>query len=150
MAPPQFGVPNGVAIVSPLICFNSVSCLNLQYAALLVDQKKANQDKQSISRNFAGIKGDSLFAIYDGHGRYGHDCAQFAKGNYPKILAKHIRRERVRQHKINMEENGTKGQKGSFNPKLWPMLNKDRYTAAVKKAHFECNRAMHKDDNVSS
>lgn len=35
------------------------------------DPHKLNQDEFSIDHNFAGIEGDSFFAVYDGHGPVG-------------------------------------------------------------------------------
>ena len=123
---------------------------------LSTDPDKANQDSYSITHSFGGIDGDSLFAVYDGHGRFGHDCADFAKRHLPKIQAKSIRAERIRLHKANMkreEKAKTSGSpkkktKGAFNPKLWPMLGRKAYEDACRKSLLECNKAMHKDANV--
>jgi len=127
------------------------------------DLHKANQDRFTITTDFAGVDGDMLFAVYDGHGRSGHDCAQFAKEKYPKILAKHVRQARIKRHKSNMAREAKKAkqmaeggnevakkktQKGAFNPKLWPMLTTTQYEEAIQKAHVECNRAMHNADKV--
>lgn len=111
------------------------------------DLNKANQDSFSITHNFAGVKQDSLFAIYDGHGRDGHDCADFAKRNLPTIQARYLRQARIKKHKENLaKESGGAKQKGAFNPRLWPMLGKNEYESACRKSLLETNKAMRKDD----
>ena len=120
----------------------------------MTDPDKANQDSYSITHSFGGIDGDSFFAVYDGHGRFGHDCADFAKRHLPKIQAKSIRAERIRMHKANMKREerakapGSPKTKGAFNPKLWPMLGPKAYEDACRKSLLECNKAMHRDANV--
>ncbi len=117
------------------------------------DPNKANQDSYSITHPFGGIDGDSLFAVYDGHGRFGHDCANFARRHLPKIQAKQIRAERIKLHKANTKREekanpGSSKKKGAFNPKLWPMLGQKAYEDACRKSLLECNKAMHKDANA--
>lgn len=99
------------------------------------------------------MEGDSLFAVYDGHGRFGHDCADFAKRNLPKIQAKQIRAERIKLHKANVKKEEKANpkapkKKGAFNPKLWPMLGQKPYEDACRKSLLECNKLMQKDAQV--
>ena len=56
-----------------------------------IEQNKLNQDAFSIVHDFTGVVGDAHFAVYDGHGRDGYKCAQFAKENMPAQLEKYIR-----------------------------------------------------------
>jgi len=91
--------------------------------------------------------------VYDGHGRFGHDCADFAKRNLPKIQAKKIRAERIKLHKakIKREEKANPGspkKKGAFNPKLWPMLDQKSYEETCRKSLLDCNKLMHHDAKV--
>jgi len=49
--------------------------------------KKPNQDRYVIAPNVGGYEGAHLFAVFDGHGRNGHDVSNFLRANYPKVLA---------------------------------------------------------------
>jgi hypothetical protein len=55
------------------------------------DPHKANQDAYSVVERFgARESNDAFFGVYDGHGRDGDLCAQFARDNMPKCLARNI------------------------------------------------------------
>jgi serine/threonine protein phosphatase PrpC len=117
-----------------------IDCFRSTYISL--DVHKRNQDAFSITHDFAGQPGDSLFVIYDGHGKNGDVCAIWAKKHLPRLIAKYIKQERVRQNKLL-------GSPGGFNPKLWPLLTPDLIQAMCMKAHLECNQLMHDDKSVS-
>jgi len=97
------------------------------------DQNKLNQDAFSVVEDFSGVRGDGHFAVYDGHGRDGHKCAQFAKENMPAQIERYVQLARA-QHKDTS-------------------LPVQVYERACTKAHLACNQAMHEssqvDDNLS-
>lgn len=119
----------------------------LRYASLTQrgyypdDLQKSNQDKLSITHKFGGVEGDSLFAVYDGHGPMGHEFASYGKKHLPQLLTKYVRRERARLHK-ERNDAAPKEDFIPFNPKLWPELNNEEYEKALTAAHIECNDAM--------
>lgn len=91
------------------------------------EQNKANQDAYSIVHDFTGVEKDAHFAVYDGHGRDGDRCAQFAKENLPAQMEKYIRIARA-QH--------------------GPNLPQDVLHNACNRAHISCNHAMHESKRV--
>jgi serine/threonine protein phosphatase PrpC/CRP-like cAMP-binding protein len=113
------------------------------------DPNKANQDAFSITTNFGNQKTDALFGVYDGHGRDGDRCAQFARDNLPPTIEKCVSRLKVRERKLhNLQPNGTSR---SSTPPL--ELTKEQIQASCHKAHVDCNKAMHQapdlDDSLS-
>jgi len=105
------------------------------------DPHKHNQDSHSIVNKFNGLSGDSFFAVYDGHGPHGEKCANFAKKELPRNIAKYVQQERYKLNKI-ANQPATKGPKHQYKPEFWPMLSAEQYERACKKAHIECNRLM--------
>ena len=115
----------------------------------MTDPHKENQDECAITLKFAGEEGDALFAVYDGHGGDGHDCARFAKKKLPAILAKHLRQKRVKMYQNDLRASGM-SLKGSYKPEAWSKLSIPDYEETCKKSFLECNKAMHDDPSVSS
>lgn len=85
--------------------------------------------------------------MYDGHGKDGHDCAQYAKKKLPQLLTKYIRRNRSNAYRQTLTDQG-KSLKGAYNPAMWPMLSETQYEDACKKAYVECNELMHADKTI--
>eukprot|EP00980_Cylindrotheca_fusiformis_P028148 scaffold22583_cov106-Cylindrotheca_fusiformis.AAC.19 len=110
---------------------------------------KPNQDAYSITLGLGGEEGDAMFAVYDGHGSHGHDCAIFAKKQLPKSVAKFVRQKRSQQHIQPLKAEG-KSTKGAWNPKLWPMLDDQTYEDCCRKGFLETNKLMHDKQNVSA
>lgn len=57
------------------------------------DLDKANQDSHIEIENFAqaeGMKDCALFGVFDGHGKTGDICSQFARDKIPPALAKEL------------------------------------------------------------
>lgn len=106
------------------------------------DPHKPNQDCFSITHNFASIKADSFFGVYDGHGPVGEHYATYTKQNLPTLLAKYIHQERVNAHKERNASLPPSTKNIPFNPKLFPLLESKAYESASKKAHVECNQKM--------
>lgn len=100
-----------------------------------------------ITLNFAGEQGDSIFAVYDGHGDQGHHCARYAKKKLPIVLAKYLRQTRVQRYIAQLKREG-KTSKGAWNPAKWPLLSVEDYERCCRKALLETNQAMHDDKNV--
>jgi serine/threonine protein phosphatase PrpC len=111
------------------------------------DPHKANQDELGITLNFAGEQGDSLFAVYDGHGDEGHHCARYAKKKLPIVLAKCLRQIRCQRYMAQLKASG-KAAKNGWDPAQWPLLSVDDYERCCRKALLETNKAMHDDKNV--
>ena len=102
------------------------------------DPHKENQDEFSVSPNTGGRKEDILLAVYDGHGKKGHDCSRYAKKVLPKAIDSKLRGARAKKY--------GKG----FDPKNWPMLNEEEYQQCCEKAFMDTNQKMHKAADVSN
>lgn len=115
---------------------------------LLIDEDKANQDAFCVKEEFCGLSGDSFMAVFDGHGRYGDKCAQFAKTNLPLLLERSVQQVWRARHKAS----GDKRVRGSLRAKLAELTDQEFETSCVQ-AHLECNRMMHRattfDDSLS-
>jgi serine/threonine protein phosphatase PrpC len=95
----------------------------------------------------AGEEGDAMFAVYDGHGTKGHDCARFAKKKLPEVLARNLRQKRVQRYQAELKAAG-KPAKGAWDPVKWPLLNTKDYELCCRKAFLETNEAMHTEKTV--
>mmetsp|Transcript_2234 Transcript_2234/g.2529 ORF Transcript_2234/g.2529 Transcript_2234/m.2529 type:complete len:755 (-) Transcript_2234:120-2384(-) len=102
------------------------------------DQMKANQDSYSITTNFTKNRNDALFAVYDGHGRYGDKCAQFSRDHLPNLIARHVKR--IRNEKSKKRNSNT--------PPEDIVLRKEAIQSACATAHKQCNLAMHASQSL--
>jgi serine/threonine protein phosphatase PrpC/CRP-like cAMP-binding protein len=113
-----------------------------------IDPHKANQDAFSVTKDFCGQKTDAFFGIYDGHGRDGDRCAQFARDKLPELLEKFVMRSKSKESKLHQARGGS-----AADSEKTLELTKDQIQTSCLKAHIECNRAMHKahelDDSLS-
>jgi serine/threonine protein phosphatase PrpC/CRP-like cAMP-binding protein len=109
------------------------------------DAHKPNQDSYSVNHDFVGEGTDAFFGVYDGHGRDGDGCSQFARDQLPSMVAKAITRVK------NKESARRNIPQGDDPPPL--ELSKEQIQNACLKAHLECNRNMHRahqlDDSLS-
>lgn len=106
---------------------------------------KPNQDAYSIKHDVGGEEGVSHFAVYDGHGDEGHQCAGFARKTVPKNVDLGSRRMRVKAAKDESEINGTKF---VFNPKIWPALTQKQCESICSGAYIDTNKSMHADKKI--
>ena len=109
-----------------------------------------------------------MFAVYDGHGQYGHDCARFAQKKLPAAVAKFVKQQRVQKYNNatekkannNHSSNNTnfnnfnnnkkkKSKKKLFDPDKWPLLTQDEYMECCRKAFWDVNRHMNAATSVS-
>eukprot|EP00560_Eucampia_antarctica_P009127 CAMPEP_0197826960 /NCGR_PEP_ID=MMETSP1437-20131217/3835_1 /TAXON_ID=49252 ORGANISM="Eucampia antarctica, Strain CCMP1452" /NCGR_SAMPLE_ID=MMETSP1437 /ASSEMBLY_ACC=CAM_ASM_001096 /LENGTH=725 /DNA_ID=CAMNT_0043427619 /DNA_START=65 /DNA_END=2242 /DNA_ORIENTATION=+ len=106
------------------------------------DADKPNQDAYADIPGFSGNQDDQFFAVFDGHGRDGDKCAQFAAKSLPMFVSKYV-------EKLKLKEE----QKQEALSSKQIELSKDQLQAACLTAHVQCNRAMHKrkdfDDSLS-
>ncbi|KAL9187828.1 hypothetical protein ACHAXT_006206 [Thalassiosira profunda] len=97
------------------------------------DTNKPNQDSYVVTHDFAGRPADAFFGVFDGHGRDGDKCAQFVRDGLPALLARAMTKERAA---VSAGE-----------------LGKEKTQEVISKAHSECNRRMHVnqelDDSLS-
>lgn len=129
--------------------------LRLRYAYLSQkgyypdDPHKPNQDAYSITERFGSLESnDSLFAVYDGHGRDGDLCAQFARDKIPSHLAKHVSRmkeKEARLHTKELDRLANRNAAAPSEPLSHVELSKDQFQQAALRAHVECNELMHQD-----
>lgn len=89
-----------------------------------------------------------MFAVYDGHGVNGHDCAQFAKKDIPRSVAKFVRQKRSTMHIARLKAEG-KSTKGAFQPHLWSTLTEEEYGECCLKAFAETNKALHEMESIN-
>lgn len=132
--------------------------IHIRYAALTQrgyypdDPHKENQDDYFIcGSKFGAGDGDAFFAVFDGHGDRGHDCARFAKNRLPPILAAKIKKQRaaLNAKKIKaMTENKEQKPANAFHPSNWPYLDEKQYEDVCRQAHIQCNNEMHDDKNI--
>ena len=58
--------------------------------------KKHNQDALSIISNFADTKNQWFFAVFDGHGFYGHEVSNYIQKMLPMFISHYIPANRIR------------------------------------------------------
>lgn len=104
------------------------------------DENKPNQDSYSITNNFNNNQSDALFSVYDGHGRYGDQCAQFSRDHLPNLIARHIEKAKLDKHKRNSNNNINNN--SSIKSESME-LSKEMTQNACATAHKQCNIAMH-------
>jgi serine/threonine protein phosphatase PrpC/CRP-like cAMP-binding protein len=131
--------------------------LRLRYAFLSQkgyypdDLDKQNQDAYSITERFGGpSSNDALFAVYDGHGKDGDLCAQFARDRMPSHWMKHLNKSKEKEAKVHAQEleRLTKRKTADVDPLMHIELPKQQFQQAALKAHVECNAAMHADSAI--
>lgn len=113
---------------------------------------KANQDAYSVIEKFGGKdSNDAFFAVYDGHGELGDQCAQYARDKMPEYLQRHITKAKTKESKKpDLIRDSLKNAEDS-DPLAHVELSKDQMQKACTRAHVECNNAMHQaiDDRLS-
>ncbi|KAG7352827.1 mechanosensitive ion channel [Nitzschia inconspicua] len=114
------------------------------------DPHKPNQDAYSITERFGPVgSNDSFFAVYDGHGRDGDLCAQFARDKLPGILAKNInqiKEQEAKKHRAELEKIVRPDR--PTDPLSHVELSREQMQDAALRAHVECNIAMHRDPSL--
>ena len=114
---------------------------------------KENQDAYYVCPSkFASGEGDAFFAVFDGHGDRGHDCAIYAKRKLHACLAQIIKKKRAAANAARLREMEARGEakpKNAFHPSSWPYLDAKEYEEACRMAHLQCNKAMHDERRVS-
>ena len=146
------------AVLGDIRSGRSEDLIYVSYAALSQrgyypdDPHKENQDDYYIcASNFGAGEGDAFFAVFDGHGEKGHDCARFAKKKLPNIMAATIKKKRASKNAKRMKsmaENGVEKPENAFHPSNWPYLDESEYEKACREAHIKCNNAMHDEKTV--
>lgn len=170
----QYASPNGAlhesAVKAPEKALRKVECsdelkeiicggLRLRYAFLSQkgyypdDPHKPNQDAYSITERFGSKESnDSFFAVYDGHGRDGDLCAQFARDKMCGYLTKYIKKAKDKEAKANKAEIHQRMERhanpSSLDPFSYIELPRDVFQNASSKAYVECNMAMHQDQSL--
>ena len=102
--------------------------------AIPVDENKPNQDAFSITEDFTDQPTDAFFAVFDGHGRDGNHCANFARDNLSRVLAKQIKM--LKQKQLAASAAGVE----TIND---IELNKQQLHDVCSKSHVVVNKAMH-------
>ena len=116
------------------------------------DPHKPNQDAYSVTERFGTRESnDSFFAVYDGHGRDGDLCAQFARDKMPGYLARNINRMKEKESKKHRDRLDTMSNRNPDRP-TDPLshieLSREQMQQAALRAHVECNEAMHQDPSL--
>jgi len=101
------------------------------------EANKPNQDAFSINHDLCEQSNFSshLFAVYDGHGRDGHKCAQFSRDNVPLLIERYV----SQAFRMGQLSKGRRG--GGSNSSV---LSREEMQRACHNAHVECNRMMHR------
>eukprot|EP00523_Entomoneis_sp_CCMP467_P022274 CAMPEP_0168853754 /NCGR_PEP_ID=MMETSP0727-20121128/13696_1 /TAXON_ID=265536 /ORGANISM="Amphiprora sp., Strain CCMP467" /LENGTH=834 /DNA_ID=CAMNT_0008907999 /DNA_START=445 /DNA_END=2949 /DNA_ORIENTATION=- len=99
------------------------------------DPFKPNQDSfcvheavSQITNNQGVVRMDSLFGVFDGHGKDGHHCARYTRHHLPGQLKRALERARSKQDGAE--------------------LNRDQIHHAVVRAHVETNRMLHQNPQI--
>ncbi|OEU22466.1 protein serine/threonine phosphatase 2C, partial [Fragilariopsis cylindrus CCMP1102] len=87
---------------------------------------KSNQEKYSITLNFASESGDGVIGVFSGHGENGQQCANFSQRVLPQQLAKF----------------------GAWNPNAWPLLNTNEFEQCCRRAFNGTNKMSHEENEV--
>eukprot|EP00537_Pseudo-nitzschia_pungens_P005841 CAMPEP_0172371138 /NCGR_PEP_ID=MMETSP1060-20121228/41277_1 /TAXON_ID=37318 /ORGANISM="Pseudo-nitzschia pungens, Strain cf. cingulata" /LENGTH=747 /DNA_ID=CAMNT_0013096661 /DNA_START=139 /DNA_END=2382 /DNA_ORIENTATION=- len=111
---------------------------------------KANQDSYSVVERFgAPDSNDAFFAVYDGHGLNGDECAQYARDKLPQYLKKHMDKGRAKAAKkldvMQAVQESVRNIHSEYDPLSHIELSKDQMQTASNRAHIDCNKAMHQD-----
>ena len=61
-------------------------CLYLQHTYTHTAPNKENQDSYVVIPSFGSLKDQALFAVFDGHGKDGHQCAKYARDHVREAL----------------------------------------------------------------
>jgi len=111
---------------------------------------KPNQDQFSVTHGMGGVESDSLFAVYDGHGREGDLCAKFVKKELPVALSRIVERARRRQSGSSGGRSLTKAasKKLSHSSMSGSVLKKENMHRAIHCAHVRCNGELHANEEV--
>eukprot|EP00555_Chaetoceros_dichaeta_P013383 CAMPEP_0198253578 /NCGR_PEP_ID=MMETSP1447-20131203/3981_1 /TAXON_ID=420782 /ORGANISM="Chaetoceros dichaeta, Strain CCMP1751" /LENGTH=698 /DNA_ID=CAMNT_0043939309 /DNA_START=19 /DNA_END=2115 /DNA_ORIENTATION=+ len=119
------------------------------------ESDKPNQDSYSITNDIANEASDAMFAVYDGHGRHGDLCAQYARdhlptlvSNYSKKMKRESRRRRSASNNASVggEPNNTSTRSTSTSKNnRKDSLTRDQIETACSIAHKSCNVAMHRE-----
>jgi serine/threonine protein phosphatase PrpC/CRP-like cAMP-binding protein len=126
------------------------------------DENKANQDAYDITENFCSssrsdpeANEDAFLAVFDGHGRYGDSCAQFAKRHLATVIEKTVA-EACKKKGATMTANGSirNLQEGAMqHDSNLALLSKEEYQQICMHAHLQTNKMMHQskkfDDSLS-
>lgn len=116
------------------------------------DLHKPNQDAYSITERFGSRESnDAFFAVYDGHGRHGDLCAQFARDKMPGYMAKHFNKGKVKEsknHIAELERMSNRNLQRPTDPISHVELSREQFQNACLKAHVECNEAMHREPSI--
>jgi len=116
------------------------------------DPHKPNQDSYSVTERFGTSESnDAFFAVYDGHGRDGDLCSQFARDKMPEYLAKHFNKMKEKASipmKSKLDAISVRNPDKPTDPFSHIELAKDQMQKACLRAHVECNLAMHQDPHV--
>ncbi|KAL7468593.1 hypothetical protein ACHAXS_008823 [Conticribra weissflogii] len=136
---------------------NADGLIYVQYAVMTQrgyypdNPHKQNQDEYYICPSkFGNGVGDAFFAVFDGHGDWGHDCARFAKNKLPAYLARNLKKARAALNAANLKKRDTSKPmpNDAFYPSSWPYLPEKEYEDACRQAFLQCNKAMHDDKSV--
>lgn len=98
------------------------------------DPFKANQDSYCIHETISSsvpngyVRMDSLFGVFDGHGKDGDGCALFARSHLPAELKSALNKAKA-EHPHHE-------------------LNKDQIQNAILRAHVETNIKLHKNPQI--
>lgn len=126
-----------------------LGCMNVRYGFLSQrgfypdEPNKLNQDSYSITTNISDEESDTLFAVYDGHGRHGDLCAQFARDNLPQLISKFSEKIKKETRQIDGDSINVK------NSCTLPTLTKRQVESACSSAHRHCNTAMRKEQTIN-
>merc|ERR1712238_34442 len=116
------------------------------------DPHKPNQDSYSVTECFGTSESnDAFFAVYDGHGRDGDLCSQFARDKMPEYLAKNFNKMKEKASmamKSKLDAISVRNPDKPTDPFSHIELAKVKMQKACLKAHVECNLAMHQDPHV--
>jgi len=117
------------------------------------ESDKPNQDSYSITQCLGGEESDAMFAVYDGHGRHGDLCAQYARDSLPTLISnysKKMKKKNLSRRNSNNSHNNSHYNNNNNNNNSTERcsLSKDQISTACSIAHRNCNLDLHRNDNI--
>lgn len=112
------------------------------------ESDKPNQDSYSITKSLADEESDAMFAVYDGHGRHGDICAQYARDRLPVLISNYSKKMKKKALSRSNNHHGSKTNINNSGAQRCS-LTKDQISTASSIAHRNCNLDMHRDQEIN-
>lgn len=98
-------IPSSSCLFPSFFHGKKIKCIHeISKTGLCGDEKKVNQDRSFIFRNFVNGFENIFFGVCDGHGPFGHEVAEYIKENLPMDLNHLIKLKKLDLNTDSLEE----------------------------------------------